>query len=90
MQDDPNYKGTMITENVAGVIDYLDTFVANGWDQRGSYYNRLVDEPIAKLKLIKDFYVSVHNDKLSQIQSNALMTMSHSLLRNKNLKHLMI
>jgi hypothetical protein len=90
MQDNPDYKGTMITENVAGVIDYLDTFVANGWDQRGSYYNRLVDEPITKLKLIKDFYGSVHNDKLSQIQSNALMTMSHSLLRNKNLKHLIM
>jgi hypothetical protein len=90
MQSDPNYKGTMITENVAGVIDYLDTFVARGIDQRGFYYNRLVDEPITKLKLIKDFYGSVYHEKLSQLQSNAFMTMAHSLLRNKNLKHLMM
>ena len=90
MQDHPNYKGTMITENIAGVIDYLDRFVANGYDQRGSYYNRLVDEPVSKLKLIRDFYTTVHDDHLSQIQSRSLMVMCHSLLRNKNLKHVML
>lgn len=90
MQSDPNYKGTMITENVAGVIDYLDKFVAQGIDQRGSYYNRLVDEPVTKLKLIRDFYTSVYNEKLSHMQSNAFMVMSHSLLRNKKLNHLMM
>lgn len=90
MQDEPNYTGAMITENVAGVIDYLDVFVARGIDQRGSYYNRLVDEPVAKLKLIRDFYSSVYNEKLSQMQSNAFMVMSHSLLKNKKLKHVML
>lgn len=90
MQDDKNYKGAMITENVAGVIDYLKNFVAKGYNQRGSYYNRLVDEPISKLKIVTDFYASIYNDKLSQIQSNALMVMAHSLLRNKNLKHVML
>ena len=90
MQDHPNYKGNMINENIAGVIDYLDRFVANGYDQRGSYYNRLVDEPVSKLKLIRDFYTTVHDDHLSQIQSRSLMVMCHSLLRNKNLKHIML
>jgi len=90
MQDHPEYKGTMITENVAGVIDYLDRFVANSWDQRGKYYNRLVDEPITKLKLIKDFYLSVYDENLSQLQSRSLMVMCHTLLRNKNLNHLML
>lgn len=90
MQDDPLYTGKMITENVAGVIDYLDNFVAIGADQRGLYYNRLVDEPHAKLKIIKDFYGSVYNERLSQMQSNAFMVMCHSLLKNKNLKHVML
>ena len=90
MQDEPNYTGKMITENVAGVIDYLDNFLSTGQNQRGFYYNRLVDEPATKLKIIKDFYGSVYNEKLSQIQSNAFMTMAHSLLRNKKLKHLMM
>ena len=90
MQENPNYKGTMITENVAGVIDYLDRFVANNYDQRGRYYNRLVDEPLAKLKLIRDFYASVYDENISQLQSRSLMVMCHSLLRNKNLKHVML
>ena len=90
MNDHPNYTGTMITENIAGVIDYLDRFLARGEDQRGKYYNRLVDEPATKLKLLRDFYTSVHNDQISQIQSQALMTMSHSLLHNKNIKHIML
>lgn len=90
MQNHPGYKGTMITENVAGVIDYLDKFVANGVDQRGRYYNRIVDEPVSKLKLIKDFYASLYNEQLSQIQSHALMTMAYTRLRNAGLKHLML
>ena len=57
----------MITENVAGIIDYLDNFAAKGYNQRGMYYNRLVDEPLSKLKLIKDFFIflfhSRENDK---------------------------
>ena len=92
MQDNPNYKGTMITENVAGVIDYLDNFVSRGAHhyQRGRYYNRLVDEPLAKLKLIRDFYTSVYDEHLSRLQSRSLMVMCHTLLRNKNLKHIML
>jgi len=90
MQHNPNYKGTMITENVAGIIDYLDNFAAKGYNQRGMYYNRLVDEPLSKLKLIKDFYLSVYNENLSQLQSRSMMVMCHSLLRNKNIKHLML
>lgn len=90
MQDDEDYQGKMITENIAGVIDYLDNFVAVGASQRGRYYNRLVDEPTAKLKIIKDFYASIYNEKLYQLQSNAFMVMAHSLLRNRNLKHIML
>jgi hypothetical protein len=90
MQNHPNYTGTMITENVAGVIDYLDNFVARGWDQRGLYYNRIVDEPISKLKIIKDFYGSVYNESISQIQSQALMVMAYTRLHNAGIKHLML
>ena len=90
MQDEEHYKGTMITENVAGVIDYLDNFVAKGVNQHGSYYNRLANEPVAKLKLIRDFYASVYNEQLSAMQSNAFIVMAHSLLRNKNLKHVIM
>ena len=90
MQDHPAYQGRMITENVRGVIDYLDNFVDKGYDQRGYYYNRLVDEPVSKLRLIKDFYASVYNEQLSQMQSRSLMTMAHSLLRNLGIRHIML
>ena len=90
MQHNPNYKGSMITENMRGVVDYLDNFVDRGIDQHGLYYNRLANEPLQKLKLIKDFYLSVYNERLSQIQSQSLMTMCHALLKNKGIKHVML
>jgi hypothetical protein len=90
MQDHPGYNGAMITENVAGVIDYLDVFVAQGWNQRGSYYNRLVDEPVARLKLIKDFYASVYSEQISQLQSHAFMTMASTLLSNAGVNYVML
>ena len=90
MQDHPAYNGVMITENVAGVIDYLDVFVAQGWNQRGSYYNRLVDESVARLKLIKDFYASVYSEQISQLQSHAFMTMASTLLSNAGVNYVML
>jgi hypothetical protein len=90
MQDHPGYTGTMITENVSGVIDYLDVFVARGLNERGSYYNRIVDEPIVKLKLIRDFYASVYNEQLSLLQSQAFMSMASTLLTNAGVKHVML
>ena len=90
MQQDPEYTGKMFTENMRGVVDYLDNFVSRGIDQRGQYYDRLTKEPLLKLKLIKDFYLSVYNERLSQIQSQSLMTMCHALLKNKGIKHVML
>lgn len=90
MQDEPGYRGNIITENVSGVIDYLDNFISMGVNQRGRYYNRLADEPAQKLKIIRDFYGSVYNDRLSQIESAGLMTMCHALLRNNGINHLML
>ncbi len=61
-----------------------------GINQRGLYYNRLADEPAQKLKIIKEFYGAVYNDKLAQIESAGLMSMCHALLRNKGISHLML
>lgn len=90
MQDCKDYTGVMLTENVRGVIDYLDNFVDQGYDQRGLYYNRIANEPVSKLRLLKDFYASIHNEHLSNVQSQSLMTMAHTLLRNTNIKHVML
>jgi hypothetical protein len=90
MQDEPGYRGKMITENVSGVIDYINNFVSMGINQRGRYYNRLTDEPAQKLKIIKEFYGAVYNDKLAQIESAGLMAMSHALLKNKGISHVML
>jgi hypothetical protein len=90
MQNDPGYKGKMITENMRGVVDYIDNFVDNGIDQHGSYYSRLAEEPVQRVKLVKDFYLTVYDESISQIQSRALMTMCHVYLKNKNARHLML
>lgn len=90
MKHDPNYTGKMITENMRGVVDFVDNYVEYGIDQRGSYYSRLAYEPVEKVKLVRDFYLSVYNEKISQVQSRALMTMCHAYLKNKGIRHLML
>lgn len=90
MQDDPRYVGKMYTENIAGVIDYYDNFLAKGYNQQGRYYDRLTKEPPAKLKLMMDFYASVYDENISQLQSKAFMVMCYTLLKQRNINHLML
>lgn len=86
MADDPNYTGTMITENVRGIIDYLDNYVDK--KMHSTYYSRLHNEPVKKLRALKTYYGSIHDENISGIQSKALMSMSHLLLRNAGVRHL--
>jgi hypothetical protein len=88
MSDKNNYKGNMLTENMRGVVDYLDNYVAKGDMQQGQYYDRISKEPVAKLKKIKDYYLSVHDDRLSMIRSQAFLSMNHLLLKNAGIKHI--
>jgi len=90
MQHDPEYQGVMFTENIAGVYDYYDNFFSRGYDQRGRYYDRLTTEPPQRLKLMMDFYASIYDENLSQLQSQAFMTQSHCALRARGVRHLML
>ena len=88
MADDPNYTGTMITENVRGVIDYLDNYVDK--KMYSTYYKRLHNEPVKKLRTLKNYYGSIHDGNISGIQSKALMSMSHLLLGSNRIKHIIM
>lgn len=90
MQSDPEYQGVMYTENIAGVIDYCDNFLARGYDQRGRYYDRLTTEPAQRLKLMMEFYASIYDENISQLQSQAFMMQCHLLLSRHNIRHLMM
>jgi len=90
MQQDSRYTGTMYTENIAGVIDYHDNFLSKGLDQRGRYYDRLTKERPAKLKLMMDFYASIYDEQISQLQSKAFMVMCYTMLKQRGIKHLML
>lgn len=90
MQSDPEYQGVMYTENIAGVYDYYDNFLSRGHDQRGRYYDRLTTESPQRLKLMMEFYASIYDENISQLQSRAFMMQCHLLLSRLNIKHLMM
>jgi hypothetical protein len=90
MQHDPEYQGVMYTENIAGVYDYYDNFHSKGYNQQGRYYDRLTTEPPQRLKLMMDFYASIYDENISQLQSQAFMMQCHLLLSRHNVRHLMM
>jgi hypothetical protein len=90
MQNDAEYQGVMYTENIAGVYDYYDNFHSKGYNQQGRYYDRLTKEQPQRLKLMMDFYASVYDENISQLQSQAFMMQCHLLLCRHNIRHLMM
>lgn len=90
MQNHPGYTGTMITENIAGVLDFLDNYLARGDYQIDRYYDRIARENPAKLKLMANFYASIYDENISQLQSKAFMSMSSTMIARSGAKHLML
>jgi hypothetical protein len=88
MQDDPNYRGTMYTENYMGVIDYWETYRRDEVDS--AYYARFKDEPKYRTKTLYDFAATIHEPRINRIYSIAVLGMAHQLLKRAGIKHLIL
>jgi hypothetical protein len=88
MQDDPNYRGTMYTENLVGVIDYWETYRRD--DRQGDYYARFNDEPKHRTKTLYDYAATIHEPRINRIYSIAVLGMAHQLLKRAGIRHLIL
>jgi hypothetical protein len=88
MANDINYNGRMFTENFLGVIDYWETFRKD--DKESGYYSRFKDEPKERMKTLYDFAITIHDTRINRMHSMGVITMAHQLLKNKNIKHLIL
>jgi hypothetical protein len=88
MADDPEYNGKMFTENLAGVVDYWETYRKN--DLEGDYYARFKDEPKNRTKILYDYAASIHEPRINRIYSIAVLGMAHQLLKRAGIRHLML
>jgi hypothetical protein len=88
MKDDPNYKGSMFTENLMGVVDYWETFRSK--DKESGYYARFKNEPKERTKTLYDYGISIHEERINRIQSIGVITLAHELLKRSNINHLIL
>lgn len=86
MKDDPNYTGEMLTENYSGIIDYVDVFLDQ--DKHSTYYQRFQTESPEKMRLLKNYYIDVHEDKIKKWYDIGIITLTHLKLKSMGIKHL--
>lgn len=88
LKDDPKYVGKMYTENFRGVIDYWETFGSKS--KHSDYYARFSNEPPARMKLLYDYALSIHDTRINRLQSIGALTMAHQLLTKAGINHLIL
>jgi len=89
MKDDKNYTGEMFTENFYGIIDYVDTIIKpkkNNTD----YFAKFNTERPERLKLLYDYYFEIFDERIQRQYDIGVIVMSHLLLKNKNINHLIL
>jgi hypothetical protein len=83
--NDERYTGEMFTENYYGVVDYVDN-VLSGKRQVGDYYSKFKKERPDRLKLLRNYYADVFDDRIQRYYDIGVITMAYNLLKNKGIK----
>jgi hypothetical protein len=86
LQNDPNYVGKMFTENYFGVVDYVDN-IMNTRHKTGNYFAKFRKEPDEKMKVLRDFYAEIFDEKIQRQFDIGIINMAHMLLKKNNIKH---
>lgn len=81
---DLNYKGSMFTETLHGIDQYLKANVES------KIFSRLNDEPLERIKCINDYFSMVHDNNINRLNCIGLLTMAHNLAVNNNINHLIL
>jgi hypothetical protein len=89
MHQYPNYTGEMLTENWYGVIDYVDNWLDKG---KGSstYFSKFKNERDERMRLLKQYYLEFFDSRIQRQYDIGVIVKSHVLLKNKNIKHLVL
>jgi hypothetical protein len=83
--NDKNYTGEMFTENYYGIVDYVDN-VLSGKRQVGDYYSKFKKERSDRLKLLRNYYADVFDDRIQRYYDIGVITMAYGLLKSKGIK----
>jgi hypothetical protein len=89
MQQYPNYTGEMLTENWYGVIDYVDNFLDRKVGS-STYFSKFKNERPERMRLLKQYYLEFFDSRIQRQYDMAVIIKSHVLLKNKNIKHLIL
>lgn len=88
MMSDARYKGLMLTENYGGIVDYVDNFVNK--NKNIKYFDRLKTERPERMRLLKDYFLEIFDEGIQRVYDMGVITMSHVLLKNNNIPHLIL
>jgi hypothetical protein len=87
MKDDPKYKGEMLVENYRGIIHYHESIKEI---KRIGYYSKFTHEPDEKMALLYKYYFEIFDIGIKRLYDVGLITMTHNLLKNRNIPHLIL
>jgi hypothetical protein len=85
---DEKYNGSIFTENYHGIFDYVDTFLDK--NTGSGYYARFENERPERARVLKQYYLDIYDERLKRINDMGVITMAHTLLKNNNIKHLIL
>jgi len=89
MESDINYNGKLLTENFNSVIDYVDNCMDNpNW--KSNYYARFNTESKNRMKLLKQYYLEIFDDKIQKQYDIGMMNLAHTLLKSNGINHLFL
>ena len=89
LENDPNYKPRLLTEQVRGIDDYISVH-KKGLDVSKTFYKRLNSEPIPKLELIMKYYFEVFQGDIKVRYDSAMIYQSYMKCINSGINSLII
>jgi hypothetical protein len=88
MEKRKDYVGKMYTENIRGIIDYWENFVSK--NNESNYYTRFKNEPNERIKVLYDYGAMILDSRINRLQSIAMINLSHTILKNAGIRHLIL
>jgi hypothetical protein len=87
INDHPNYDPFILCEQVGGIDDYLKCLKRKDVVE---YYKRLHTEPVKKLELMRDRYVSSESYVIKKNRDIALLVQAYYYIKRKNIRCLIL
>jgi hypothetical protein len=89
MKYDERYTGEMFTENYYGIVDYVDN-VLDGKRGNGDYFVKFKNESPERMKLLRNYYAEIFDDRIQRNYDIGVITMAYNLLENRGIRCLVL